>query len=561
MKLPLSWLHTFVTIDEPVGETAKRLVRLGHEVEGVETPCADLSAVRIGKILTMAVHPNADRLHLLTVDIGAAEALRIVCGARNMQAGDKVAVATVGATLPGGMVIKKGKIRGEVSSGMCCSEKELALADDAEGLLILPEDAPIGAAMGDYLQLETAIFDLSITPNRGDCMSIYGLARELAADADLELHALPQMTAVANQAVSDPVVDLRATTACPCYMVRRIDGVTVTESPPWLQTKLRAAGQRPVNGVVDVLNLLMLELGQPMHAFDAATIDGSMVVRKAADGEQFTALDGHDYRLAAEDLVIADGHNVLALAGIIGAKASAVTGATTSLILESAFFQPAAISRSRRHLGIVSEASMRFERGIDPLLVEAAMDRATVMILDLFGGEAGVRVQHGSLEGLATGRSLSITIASIEARLGMAVAEEQDAVLKRMGFAIARSGNRLSVTVPSFRHDVTIAEDMAEEYARIIGYDAIPFVMPQQVVTALPVRDDAILQAVHGGFVQVVNYAFISADEQRLFSDDDGADVVLANPISTAMAVMRRSLLPGLLRSAQHNLNRPRGIG
>ncbi|MDX8414020.1 MAG: phenylalanine--tRNA ligase subunit beta [Mariprofundales bacterium] len=556
MKLPLSWLQEYIAIDEPVDAIATRLVRLGHEVEGVETPRADFSAVRVGHIVTMEPHPGADRLQLLTVDVGAAAPLNIVCGARNMKAGDKVPVATVGATLPDGMVIKQGKIRGEVSCGMCCSEKELGLADDAEGLLILPEDAPVGSTMGDYLQLETAIFDLSITPNRGDCMSVYGLARELAADLDLPLNALPAPEVSVIQSVADPMVDLQATTTCPCYMACCIDGVTVTDAPAWLQAKLRAAGQRPINGVVDTLNLLMLEIGQPMHAFDAAKLNGDIAVRQAVDGETMTALDGHGYTLQREDLVVADSRGVQALAGIIGAESSAVGSDTTRIILESAFFQAAGISRSRRRLGIVSEASMRFERGVDPLLVAWAITRAAAMIGDMFGGKVGGLVTHGSVQPIAAGRSLSLSIAAMEARLGMAVDAAQDAVLQRMGFALVRDGDDLGVTVPSFRHDVTIAEDLSEEYARIIGYDAIPFAMPQQVATPLLQRDDAIKQAVQGGLVQVINYAFISSSEQRLFTEDDGADVVLSNPISTAMAVMRRSLLPGLLRSAQYNLNR-----
>ena len=556
MRLPYAWLREFVAIDAPMADIADHLVRLGHEVEGVETPRADFAKVRIGRILTMEGHPNADRLHLLTVDIGEEAPLNIVCGARNMGVGDKVAVATVGATLPGGMVIKKGKIRGEASVGMCCSEKELGLADDADGLLILPEDAPIGQSMGDYLQLEEAIFDLSITPNRGDCMSVYGLARELAADRGLDLAPLPQAVVTPTAAVAAPVVERSADGACPCYVARRIIGVRVADAPAWLQARLRAAGLRPVNGVVDVLNYLMLETGQPMHAFDAAKISGSVAVRQASAGETIAALDVHDYPLAEEDLVIADGNGVLALAGIIGSEASGVTAETTELLLESAYFQPAGISRSRRRLGIVSEASMRFERGVDPLLVQAVMERATAMILDLFGGEASAQVVSGSVDRVARRAPITIPLAAIRARLGVEIDAAQDAVLRRMGFAIERGAEQLKVTAPAFRHDVTIAEDLSEEYARIIGYDAIPFAMPQQEASALPARDHAVRQAVNGGFVQVVNYAFISAEEQRLFVADDGADVVLANPISSAMAVMRRSLLPGLLGSAQHNLNR-----
>ncbi|MDQ6965003.1 MAG: phenylalanine--tRNA ligase subunit beta, partial [Mariprofundales bacterium] len=532
MKLPLSWLEEFVPIHASVDDIAAALVRLGHEVEGVEHPREEFAAIRIGKILSMKPHPNADRLQLLLVDIGGDDPLNIVCGARNMGVGDSIPVATVGAQLPGGVVIKRGRIRGEVSCGMCCSAQELELADSADGLLILPADAPVGSSMGDYLQLETAIFDLSITPNRGDCMSIYGLARELAADMDLPLKELPKVALSVDQSIPAPAVERQVTAACPCYMARRIDGIVVTESPAWLQSRLRAAGLRAVNGVVDILNLLMLELGQPMHAFDAAVLSGAITLRQASAGEAMTALDGHDYLLQSEDLVIADCRGVQALAGIIGAEGSGVHSGTTSLLLESALFQPAGISRSRRRLGVVSESSMRFERGVDPLLVSYALDRAAAMITALCGGVAGEVCALGSVDSVAAGGAITLSCAAVEARLGVALSAEQDGVLRRMGFALHRRGDELEVMAPPFRHDVTIAEDVMEEYARIIGYDAIPFVMPQQVATLLPAEDDALVQAVQGGFVQVINYAFISREEQALFIDDDGRSVELSNPIS-----------------------------
>ncbi len=556
MKLPLSWLRAFVELQDTPERIAETLVRLGHEVEAVECPRADLERVRIGRILTMAPHPNADRLQLLRVDIGEDEPLGIVCGARNMKVGDKVPVATVGARLPGGMVIRKGKIRGETSCGMCCSEKELQLADDAEGLMILPQDAPVGVAMGEYLGLETAIFDLSITPNRGDCMSVYGLARELAADRDLPLRSLPECAVDADTSVAPPLVDMDAAEAAPCYLARTIRGVRVGAAPDWVQARLRAAGQRSVNGVVDLLNLLMLETGQPMHAFDAARVSGGITVRMATAGEQLEALDGHRYTLDGEDLVIADEHGVLALAGIIGSQASGVSETTTDIVLESAFFRPAGISRSRRRLGVVSEASMRFERGVDPALVASTLERATAMIIEQFGGTAGPVRVCGDVDTLLAPRRLSFPLAAMTSRLGMEIDETPDGVLRRMGFSVTRRDGMLEVTVPPFRHDVTIAEDMSEEYARIVGYDAVPFAMPMQQAQTLPVRDDVLRGAVEAGFTQVINYAFVSAEAQRLFHADGGCDVVLANPISESMAVMRRSLLPGLLRSAQHNLNR-----
>ncbi len=556
MRLALSWLREYVELTATVEEIAAALVRLGHEVEAIEYPRASLSAVRIGCILSMEPHPNADRLRLLTVDIGEAAPLHIVCGATNMQVGDKIPVATIGTSLPNGMTIKKGKVRGEVSYGMCCSEAELGLAEDAAGLMILPANAPVGMAMGEYLQLEEAILELSITPNRGDCMSVRGLARDLAADQGLELRNQKSGIKV-QEADDDELVLVREAEAdCPYYLARRISGVRVGEAPAWLRARLEAAGQRSVNGVVDVLNYLMLDMGQPMHAFDASHIEGPIHIRSAQDGEAFTGLDERQLRTHAGDLVIADEKKVLAMAGIMGSLASGVTAETTDLVLESAFFNPARISLSRRTHGMVSEASMRFERGVDAAAVLPAMERATAMIIEFFGGRAAAISRSGDVDALCQPRTLATSVSRLSQRLGMPIAETADTVLRGMGFGIRRDGDVLHVSIPSWRHDVSLPEDISEEYARVMGYDSIPAILPPTTMQHTPAyRDDAVA-AVATGCVQVINYAFISPAEQRLFVADDGKDVCLDNPISEAMSVMRRSLWTGLLGTARHNMNR-----
>ncbi len=556
MKIPFSWLKEHVALTASPAQIADDLVRLGHEVEAVEMPRAAVVGVRVGLIVSKIPHPDADKLSLLKVDVGDEAPLDIVCGAANMAEGDKIPVATIGTLLPNGLKIKKGKIRGETSCGMCCSEAELGLAEDAAGLLILPADAPIGAEVGEYLELEEAVFDLSITPNRGDCMNVRGIARDLAADAGLPLVDIVLSDVAIDKTPTAPIVSVSATNDCPAYMARAITGITVTDSPVWMQSRLMQAGQRPVNGVVDVLNTIMLDLGQPMHAFDADKLDGDIAVRSAVGGEDFAALDGRELKLNAGDLVVTDSKDVIALAGIMGSEPTGVSESTTNIVLESAFFRPARISETRRVYAMVSEASMRFERGVDPLMVEIAMQRATAMIIDLFGGSASEVTVCGDADAVNADRQVICSVARIASRLGIDIPVAVDDVLARMGFGVSRDGDALQVNVPSFRHDVSIPEDLSEEYARVIGFDAIPELLPPLATTAPAQPDRSVHDAVAGGFLQVINYAFISASEQRLFTAVDDLDIELQNPISDAMSVMRRSVWPGLLNNAQYNLNR-----
>jgi len=556
MKMPLSWLRDHAPLTGSVDEIASEMVRLGHEIEAVEKPREALRGVLVGKILEMKPHPAAERLKKLQVDVGRNEPLSIVCGADNMRAGDKVAVATAGTVLPDGVRIRGSRIRGEESTGMCCSEVELGLAAEADGIMILPRDAQVGMEVSEYLDLEEAVFDLSITPNRGDCMSARGLARDLAAAAAVDLRDLKPDAVQVDADIRPQQLRLESERDCPLYLARRIRDVAVKEAPVWIRRRLMAAGQRSVNGIVDVLNYVMLDLGQPMHAFDTARIRGDVHIRPAHQGEEFAALDGRERSLETGDLVIADAAGVIALAGIIGGMESGVTASTTDIMLESAFFRPARISLSRRRLGVVSEACLRFERGVDPAMVATAMEQATAWIVRFFGGRAGPVTRIGDERRLLARRCLDVDIGRLHRRLGVSVPESADAVLRRMGFVIDRGDNSIRVEIPSHRHDVGIPEDISEEYARIIGFDAIPTVLPPMTISTPAAPDTTVTDAAGGGFVQVLNYAFISTREQRLFVPEDGRDLPLSNPISRDMDVMRRSLWPGLMKSAQYNLNR-----
>ncbi len=556
MKIPFSWLKEHCPIEKTAQEVADDLVRLGHEVEGIETPRAGVKGVRVGHIVEMKPHPDADKLKLLKIDLGDVEHLSIVCGASNMVEGDKVPVATVGTSLPNGLKIKKGKIRGEVSFGMCCSEAELGLAEDADGLLILPQDAPVGEEVGEYLELEEAVLDLDITPNRGDCMSLRGIARDLAADYALPLIEPGDEVVATDASIAAPKVTVSASDDCPLYTACKIEGVKVSASPEWLQARLIAAGLRPINGVVDVINYTMLDLGQPMHAFDADKLDGNITVRTAKAGETFTSLEGKEVSLHDEDLVIADDKHVIALAGIMGSEPTGVTEKTSNIILESAAFRPARISITRRTCGLVSDSSMRFERGVDPAMIAVAMDQVAQMIVSLFGGQVSATTVVGDADSLIKDTQIQVNMQRIESRLGIEVPKTADAVLERMGFGIEHDGDTLSFSVPSHRPDVRLAEDISEEYARVIGFDNIPAMMPPLTTIQPSKVDTGIADAVRLGFVQVINYAFISKAEQRLFVVEDGKDLVLPNPISEAMSVMRRSMFPSLLNTAKYNMNR-----
>lgn len=562
MKFSENWLRSLVNPAVDRDTLCHRLTMAGLEVEGVEALGDGLAGVRVGEIVECDKHPNADKLRVCRVSVGEGEPLQIVCGAPNARLGLKAPVATIGAQLPNGMAIKQAALRGVDSFGMLCSAKELGLDADASGLMELPADAPTGLALADYLALPDASIELKMTPNRPDCLGLRGLAYDVAAlfGAPLQdVTAAP--VSIASAAVRG--VRLDAPADCPRYLGRVIEGVTpAAASPLWLKERLRRAGLRPISAVVDVTAYVMLELGQPMHAFDNARLDGDIHVRRAVAGETLTLLDGNEVTLDDGFLVIADAARAVALAGIMGGLDSRVTDATSDVFLESAHFAPASIMGRARKLGLHTDASHRFERGVDPELPRLALERATELLLQIVGGKAGPVVEAVAPEHLPTRQAVPLRRQRLSRVLGMDVADaEVERILRALGMDVQPGGQGWSVTPPSRRFDIEIEEDLIEEVVRVHGYERVPTrspsgqlrlnLPPEAQVPAERVRT----QLVADGYYEAVCYSFVARDWLQRWSRETGA-VALANPLSADLAVMRTSLLPGLVEALKHNANR-----
>ncbi len=569
MKVPLRWLAEFVDLP-PQAELEERLTLGGLEIEEVLRTGPDLSAIRVGQVLERRQHPNADRLSVCKVDLGEGEPATIVCGAPNVAAGQRVAVAVPGVTLPDGTKLKKSKIRGEVSEGMICSSRELGLGDDHAGILVLDPAAKIGAKLDQVLQAGETVLDVEITPNRGDWVSMLGMAREVRAQFGGALRIPPSEPSEGSRPAADDIrIQVEDPDGCHLYVGRVVRGVRVGPSPAWLAARLEAAGMRAINVVVDVTNLVMLELGQPLHAFDLASLRGAEIrVRRAHPSEKLATLDGETRALAPDDLVIADAERAIAIAGVMGGAETEVRASTTDLLIESAQFAPARVRRTSKRLGVRSEASYRFERGVDPDGVGRAADRAARLIAELAGGT----VSRGRVEarGSAPHRAPEITLdpAHPGRLLGVSLStEEIVALLARVGVQ-ARTDveNKLRCTVPSWRNDLTIAADLIEEIARIHGYDAIEPTLPRAALA--PVSRPPTLQLLDrardalraAGLIEIrllPTIAPADLDALRLPADDPlRRGVKLANPMPGMGALLSTSLVPGLLQAARRNLSR-----
>ena len=573
MKISLNWLREYVDYDGSPDALAELLTMAGVEVEGVETRGANFDKVVVARILSREQHPNADRLSVCRVDdgSGAQPPRQIVCGAKNFQVGDRVPLALPGARLPGDVHIKVGKLRGVESEGMLCSAKELRLADDAEGLLILSPDAPVGAPIGTLFPSDT-IFDLEITPNRGDLLSHVGLAREVAA---LSGKTLRDPLAIMETPVGgdEPahlhlLIAANAREACPYYSARVIAGVRVGPSPDWLRSRLEAVGVRAINNVVDVTNFVMLELGQPLHAFDAAHVGpGGIGVRLASEGEEMLALDGRTYKLGPHHLVIArvDDGRAEGLAGVMGGEESGVTARTQNIILESAYFTPAGIRRTSRELGLSSDASYRFERGVDPAGVAAASRRAEELLLQLCGGESRGLAQTHTLtghDGFREDGDVTLRLERCQQVLGADISGERvEEILT--GFGLERiDGDEQNETtewrVPSFRPDLTREIDLIEEVARVYGLDNVPARTDGRFAPSSTTDHtyDFLMalrrQLVGLGFTETRSVSLVKADPTM-------GGVPLKNPLTEDGAVLRGTLLPGLLASAGRNVRQGSG--
>ncbi|GAB4561188.1 MAG: phenylalanine--tRNA ligase subunit beta [Geothermobacteraceae bacterium] len=566
MIFTVNWLREFVDFNADVEDLAHRLTMAGLEVEAVEHIGADLDSVIVARLLSVEKHPEADRLTVCQVDTGS-EQLQIVCGATNHRTGDLVALAQVGSVLPGDFKIKKSKIRGQVSMGMLCSEKELGLSEESAGIMILPEGLDLGRPVFEALGLKDTRIEIGLTPNRPDCLSVYGVAREVAA-----LYGVPlkkpevQVSEIGPAAAGVTSVSIEEPEHCPRYMARVVKGVRIGPSPAWLVRKLESVGQRSVNNVVDITNLIMLELGQPMHAFDFDLLrQGRIVVRLAEEGSRFTTLDGQERELRSTDLVICDGEGPVALAGIMGGENSEIGDTTCNILLESAYFKPTTVRRTAKRLGIHSESSHRFERGTDINMVPFALDRAAMLVAELAGGE----VAKGAIDAYPN----PFEPARIELRmqrcnevLGLDLnIDTARKHLESIGIACDTvPGDRLSCGVPSFRPDLEREIDLIEEVARLAGYDTIPVTMPVSRLIDNEARehkkfvDRARNCMVGQGFNEIVSYSFISPeawDQLGLSAGDPRRQVIrLLNPLTEEQSVMRTTLVPSMLQTVAGNL-------
>ncbi|PLX92894.1 MAG: phenylalanine--tRNA ligase subunit beta [Desulfuromonas sp.] len=569
MIVTYNWLKEYVDFSLTPDELSHRLTMAGLEVDFMEKQGEGLDSVIVARLQSVEPHPEADRLTLCQVDTGNG-VVQIVCGARNHRTGDLVALAQVGSVLPGNFKIKKSKIRGVVSLGMLCSEKELGLAEESEGILILPADLELGTPVFAALGLKDVHYELGLTPNRADCLSVIGVAREVAGMANAPLR-LPEPVVTEAGA---PIESLTSITIdepelCPRYTARLITGVKIGPSPRWLVERLEAIGLRSINNVVDVTNYVLMELGHPLHAFDFNLLRGKkIVVRRAQDGDVFTTLDSQERQLNSTDLTICDGEGAVALAGIMGGENSEIQPETTDVLLESAYFDPLTIRRTSKRLGIHTDSSHRFERGADVDIVTLALDRATALIHELAGGEVAkgrIDVYPASLPQ----RQVTLRPKRCAEILGLDLPESRiDELLRGISLPVKKvtqdGEGLLQVTIPRYRHDLEREIDLVEEVARLNGYDAIPVTMPvsQALCQRAPKQQRQVRQlrdtVVAAGFSEVVNYSFIamsSWDRLALAADDVRRKTVkVLNPLTEEQAVMRTTLLPSLLETVARNL-------
>ncbi len=569
MIVTYNWLKEFVDCTLAPEELAHRLTMAGLEVDAMEQIGAELDNVIVAGLVSVDPHPDADRLTVCKVDTGSGM-VQVVCGAKNHRSGDLVALAQVGSVLPGDFKIKKSKIRGQESQGMLCSERELGLTEESEGILILPQDLPLGVPVFEALGLKDVRFELGLTPNRADCLSIVGVAREVAAMTGSPLH-LPQP---AVRESGEEIGQLTSVTIeepelCPRYAARLIRNVSIGPSPEWLVRRLESVGQRSINNVVDVTNYVLMELGHPLHAFDFRLLRGGrIVVKRALDGDCFTTLDSLDRVLGSDDLTICDGEGAVALAGIMGGENSEIQADTVDILLESAYFHPGAIRRTSKRLGIHTESSHRFERGADINMVPVALDRAAALIVEVAGGN----VARGRIDNYPkpiAPRLIDLSIQRTNQILGLDL--EPSAIvglLSAIGLEIqpAAAGERavLSVGLPTFRPDLEREIDLVEEVARLNGYDRIPVTMPESRITCHtpPVHVERLNQArnalIAAGFSEIINYSFVAPgawDRIRLGDDDPRRRTVpLLNPLNEEQSVMRTSLVPSVLETVARNL-------
>ena len=558
-----NWLRELVNPSLSRDELVEQLTMAGLEIDGFSGAANEFNNVVVGQVVSVEKHPDADKLSVCQVKVSEAEpALQIVCGANNVREGLKIPVAMIGAKLAKDFKIKKSKLRGVESNGMLCAAEELGLAESSSGLMELSEDAPLGEDIRTYLDLDDSIIEVDLTPNRGDCLSIKGLAREVGA---LNNCAVNDIKVSVTKVTSDEQkkVELLAEQACPRYVGRVIKGINPKASTPiWMQEKLRRGGVRSIDPIVDVTNYVLLELGQPMHAFDLDKLDGDIQVRMAKSGEKLQLLNDQELELRDDSLVIADSKKTLALAGIMGGLDSSVTSATNNIFLESAFFAQLAIAGKARSYGLHTDSSHRFERGVDFELQEAAIERASELLLEIVGGEAGPIVHAVNKQALPKSQEVVLRHSRVSKMLGVDIEQEKvEAILTGLGLSVNFENETWKVQVPSYRFDISIEADLIEEVARVYGYNKLPAAALNfsQTIAANSEtkveKSDVLKHLVSLSYQESICYSFIDEKSQKLF-DPQAEIIALANPISAELAVMRSSLLPGLVKAAVFNQNR-----
>lgn len=562
MKFSESWLREWVNPAVTTDELTHQITMAGLEVDDVLPVAGTFNGVKVGHVVECGQHPDADKLRVTKVDVGEEELLDIVCGAANCRQGLKVAVATVGAVLPGDFKIKKAKLRGQRSHGMLCSFTELGIDVESDGIMELAIDAPIGMDFRDFLALNDVTVDVDLTSNRADCFSIRGMAREVGVLNRADVTE-PSVAPVAPSIDDTVAIEVKAPAACPRYLGRVVKNVNVqAKTPLWMQEKLRRCGIRSIDPVVDITNFVLLEQGQPMHAFDLAKIDGGIVVRLAEQGEKITLLDGSEAELNADTLVVADHNKALAIAGIFGGEESGVTSETKDVLLECAFFAPDHIRGRARSYGLHTDSSMRFERGVDYALQVSAMERATALLVEICGGEVAPVVAVESEAELPKPNKVALRRTKLDNLLGHHIADSDVVeILERLGMTVETTAEGWVAVAPTWRFDIAIEQDLVEEVGRIYGYDNIP---NQNPAAALKMHDHQEANIplkrvrdllVDRGYHEAITYSFVEPEQQKLVVPGVDA-LILPNPISAEMSAMRLGLIQGLLNTVVHNQKR-----
>ncbi|BBP46441.1 phenylalanine--tRNA ligase beta subunit [Thiosulfatimonas sediminis] len=567
MKFSENWLRQWTNPEWDANELAEALSLAGLEVDAVEPVAGQFSHVVVAHVVSMEKHPDADKLNVTQVDVGQSELVQIVCGAKNVAPGQKVCCAMVGAVLPGDFKIKKAKLRGVPSNGMLCGASEIGLPDDGvDGLHLLPSDAPIGMDVRDYLDLNDTSLDVDLTPNRADCFSVLGIARDVHAISAAPFKVPFVECEMAGSEPCSVAIQVAEPKACPKYLGCVVSGFNPQAATPvWMKQRLERSGLRPLSLTVDITNYVLLEMGQPMHAFDLAKLQGTVQVRMAQAGEKLITLDEKEITLKEGTLVIADDSGVIALAGVMGGLSTSVTDATSAIFFECAHFAPLAITGKARAYGLHTDSSMRFERGVDPMLPERALNRALSLLLEIAGGEVSQISAHISDEYMPSVAQITLREQTLVEKLGVAVpAETVEAIFERLGFSVVRIADGWLLTAPSYRFDMQIEMDLVEEIGRVYGYNNLPEdpVMAPITLRELPESEQELMALkialVQNGYNEVVTYSFVEEKKQIALAPDLPY-VLLQNPISEDMKAMRTTLFPGLLQSIAYNQNRQQG--